>query len=73
MHFLLGFVRSCLLRFVSATLKPNVVASAPARVGTRYMDALAGEKCKAAGKAPSSTAEGSKVSKSQHPVSAVSL
>src|SRR5215467_1300068 len=27
------------------------VATAPARVGTRYMDALAGEKCKAAGKA----------------------
>ena len=36
------------------------VATAPARVGTRYMDALAGEKCKAAGKAPSSTAAGLK-------------
>jgi len=49
------------------------VATAPARVGTRYMDALAGEKCKVAGKAPSSKVEGSRVSKRQHPVSAVSL
>jgi hypothetical protein len=47
MHFLLVFVRSRFLCFASPKLKPNVVATAPAGVATRYMDALGDEECKA--------------------------
>jgi len=71
MHFLLGFVRSCFLRFVSATLKPNVVATAPVRAGTRYMDALGGEECKPAGKGSGAREEGSESINSEHSESAV--